>query len=181
MTTIRLVLLWLFIPLGMTVHAESNSSKSLNDAMKECASIKRDLKRLACFDALSGRASDFKIEAMTSQQQTKQQNIVVEQAQQQVESVTALPQTPESSFGLKETTRPDDDIDVITSYIPGEFSGWQKDDQITLANGQIWQITDGRIFHKATNPRVEISRGLFGSFSMKIVGLNRSSKVKRIQ
>ena len=178
MTTIRLVLLWLCISLGMSVHAES---KSLNDAMKECATIKRDLKRLACFDSLSGKVSDFKVEPMSSKQRQARQQATATEQRQDTAAVAALPQTPESSFGLKESTRPDDDIDVITSYIPGEFSGWRKDDQITLANGQIWQITDGRIFHKATNPRVEISRGVFGSFNIKIVGLNRSSKVKRIQ
>ena len=152
---------------------------SLNNAMQDCAKIKRDLKRLACFDKLSGRVDSFATEALTETQQQ-----AVNKPEVEVDSPVVInrPSRPEDKFGLTEKSDADE-IEVITSYIPGKFSGWRKDDEITLANGQVWKITGGSssVFHKATDPKVEIRRGVFGSFRIKIIGLNRTAQVKRIK
>ena len=175
MSFIRVV----FISLCLIAGTQASVAASLNEAMQECANIKRDLMRLACFDKLSGRVTDFEIEQLTEKQR---QATRAEQSSQteQIATTDNQYQNPESQFGLDEKTA-SEELDVISSYIPGEFRGWQKEDQFTLANGQIWEVVNGSLYHKATNPRIEISRGVFGSYRMKVVGLNKTAQVKRIQ
>jgi len=172
MKIIRLILILTITSSGFG----SLQAASLNDAMQDCAKIKRDLKRLACFDQLSGRATSFAAEDMTE--------IQTQQVEKAKASTTAVlvetPKTPESAFGL-EAKSAADKIDVINSYISGEFSGWRKDDEIMLANGQIWKITSGSLYHKANNPKIEIRRGVFGSYQIKVIGLNKTAKVRRIK
>ena len=56
-------------------------------------------------------------------------------------------------------------MNAIESQIPGRFEGWQPNTRIRLANGQVWQVTDGssRIYD-VNNPKVEIRRGMLGAF-----------------
>lgn len=70
----------------------------------------------------------------------------------------------------------------MDSRIAGRFDGWQANDQIELANGQIWQVTDGSLgVFTVTNPKVSVRRGTFGTYFMEIEGINRSPKVKRVK
>lgn len=70
----------------------------------------------------------------------------------------------------------------MDSTIPGRFQGWGPNDTITLANGQVWQISDdSRGAMVATDPKVTVRRGALGAFYLEIAGTNRSPKVRRIQ
>lgn len=159
----------------------SLEAASLNSAMQDCAKIKRDLKRLACFDRLSGRVDTFAQENLTPTQQQATTRQTPQQSSRP-EVVASAPRTAEAGFGM-ESQSAASQLEVITSYIPGDFSGWEKNDEITLANGQVWKLSSSasKLFHKATNPRVEIRRGVLGSFRIKIIGLNRTAQVKRIK
>lgn len=173
MTKRYYLLLGLLLPLAAPVQA----AESLNDAMKQCASIKRDLKRLACFDRLSGNVTDYAVETMTSRQQASQATNVAERS-----AVAAVPtiSSPTDEFGL-EAKSAADEVDSITSTIPGDFRGLRKDDEFTLANGQTWKVIDSSsLFKRATNPKVVISRGVFGSYRIKVADLNKTLKVRRI-
>ena len=173
MTKRTILLLSLLLPFSAPVQA----AESLNDAMKECASIKRDLKRLACFDRLSGNVTDYAVEAMTSTQKARQATSVADASRTVAEPTIS---TPADEFGL-EAKSAADEIDSITSTIPGEFAGLRKDDEFTLANGQTWKVIDSSsIFKRTTNPRVVITRGVFGSYRIKVDNLNKTLKVRRI-
>ncbi|MBT8449543.1 MAG: hypothetical protein KJO69_07630 [Gammaproteobacteria bacterium] len=172
MKIIRLILILTITSSGFF----SLQAASLNEAMQDCAEIKRDLKRLACFDQLSGRATSFVAEEMTEAQTQQVQKVNTETKA----VLVTTPKTPESDFGLDTKTKAEE-INIITSTIEGEFSGWRKDDEIMLANGQVWKITSGSLFHKATNPKIEIKRGVFGSYRIKVIGLNKTAQVKRIK
>jgi hypothetical protein len=72
--------------------------------------------------------------------------------------------------------------ETIDSHIPGVFEGWQPRAQISLANGQVWQVTeDSWGSYRLTDPKVTLRRGVSGSFFLELTGENRSIKVKRIQ
>jgi hypothetical protein len=59
---------------------------------------------------------------------------------------------------------------------------WNKGQRIELENGQVWEITnETNLFHKTTNPRVTIEKGLFSSFYLHIEGVSKSLKVQRIR
>ncbi len=71
---------------------------------------------------------------------------------------------------------------TIESQIPGRFEGWQPNTSIRLANGQVWQVTDGSSrMYDVNNPKVTIARGVLGAFYLNLEGDNRTVRVKRIQ
>ena len=170
MFIVRIIVIAIIALSGITQAA------SLNDAMQDCAKIKRDLMRLACFDKLSGKVDTYATEALQGQVATTD---TTKPAATAPATTTSQPaSTAEDNFGLKE-----DSTTVLYSTIPGEFSGWRPGDKITLANGQVWQISKSasRFFYKATNPRIEIRPGSFGSFILKVEGMNRTEKVRRLK
>jgi hypothetical protein len=140
------------------------SSAALADdaALLRCRAIPDAAARLACYDALPLTAS----EGRAGQAAAKQTN---------------QPLTAEQ-FGLEEQLAPKSEVDAIESQIPGRFEGWQPNTRIRLANGQVWQVTDGssRIYD-VDNPKVEIRRGMLGAFYLNIAGDNRTVRVRRLQ
>lgn len=83
-------------------------------------------------------------------------------------------------FGLPRST--ETKLDVIETRIRGRFEGWGPNSTIELANGQVWQISDGsRGAYDLDNPKVSIRRGMLGAFYLEIEGQNRSPKVRRLR
>jgi hypothetical protein len=140
------------------------SSAALADdaALLRCRGIAEASARLACYDALPLTATEGK----AGQAAAKQGN---------------QPPTPEQ-FGLEQKLVPPPGLDAIESSISGRFEGWQPNTTIRLANGQVWQVTDGssRIYD-VNNPNVEIRRGMLGAFYLNLAGDNRTVRVRRIQ
>ena len=83
-------------------------------------------------------------------------------------------------FG-KDTRRPDE-VDQIRSALPGRFEGWDPGQRFRLANGQVWQATDGsRGAYNLDSPKVLVRRGAFGSYLLEIEGVSQVIRVRRIQ
>ena len=88
---------------------------------------------------------------------------------------------PAAQFGLEQQAAKDA-LDAIDTRIPGRFEGWAPKTRFTLANGQVWQVSDdSKAVHYADNPKVRVRRGAMGAFYLEIEGTNRSPRVKRIQ
>lgn len=86
----------------------------------------------------------------------------------------------EQQFGRDRQTAPA--LEAIESYIPGPFEGWLPRTRIRLANGQVWQVTDGSSgTYRLVDPKVRVQRGMLGSFFLEIEGQNRSLRVKRVE
>lgn len=77
----------------------------------------------------------------------------------------------------------DRDDRPIRSRIVGKFNGWSGNDQFELENGMVWEQTDGRRFsiRQIENPEVEVSRGAFGTWYLRVEGHNTRTRVKRIR
>ncbi len=72
----------------------------------------------------------------------------------------------------------------IESRIPGTFTGWQDGSTFTLANGQIWHVTDARSpleGVRMTNPIVHIRPGFLDSWILSVEGYNKTAKVERVK
>jgi len=91
-------------------------------------------------------------------------------------TVTAVPDTVGFPAGTNEP-------DLVVSQINGSFKGWDGETVFHLANGQVWQQTDGSALVARTmeSPEVQISRGVFGVWYLKVDGYNKQTKVKRIR
>ena len=101
-------------------------------------------------------------------------------------TVTTIDTTPEERFGsedipVKEENKPEIP-DSIQSRILGSFSGWAGDTVFTLENGQVWeQISKDHFKVHLTDPKVEIRKGSFGTYFLKIEGYGSRCKVKRVK
>jgi len=73
---------------------------------------------------------------------------------------------------------------AVVSTIPGEFTGWAgAGTTITLANGQVWQVTDSstRLNVKLVNPGVTVAPGALGAWFLQVEGYNTRARVRRIK
>jgi len=137
-------------------------------AMLRCRSITDSTARLACYDAIAITPAPPGAPAAAK--------TVPDQATQQA--------TQRQQFGLENTPQPGAPpvLDAIESSIPGPFEGWRGNARFQLANGQVWQVTDGSsAFENLNNPKVKIRRGALGAFYLEIEGTNRSPRVRRLQ
>lgn len=97
-------------------------------------------------------------------------------------AAAAIPAAPEDTRGLRAEAA-DDDADIV-SRLPGAFTGWRGGELIRLENGQVWRSIDSGSALRGVslqNPQVTISRGVFGSWWLKVDGYNTSVKVERVE
>jgi hypothetical protein len=74
------------------------------------------------------------------------------------------------------------ELPEIRSHIPGLFYGWGQGSQITLANGQVWQVVDeGGRRMQLQDPKVRVRRGMMGAFYLEFEAHNHSPRVRRIR
>lgn len=131
----------------------TNALAATDHALQDCRRITEDPKRLACYDALIDTPS-------TQTQQTP---------------------APAATFGLEAKKNPDAPTSV-QSRLQGNFIGWQGSTRFTLINGQVWQQAEPGDFHyEIESPMVSIEKGLFGGYFLRVEGLNKVLKVKRVQ
>jgi hypothetical protein len=131
----------------------------------KCRTIKDASARLACYDALQVPAAPPKSAAAPS---------AAPQAQ-------PAPSTTPEQFGL-ERKLAFTQLEAIESTIPGRFEGWGPNENIRLANGQVWQVVDdSKGYHSIDNPKARVRRGALGAFYLEIEGINRSPRVRRLQ
>lgn len=71
----------------------------------------------------------------------------------------------------------------IVSRIKGRFVGWNGDTEFELENGMIWRQVQQDLLgvRPRENPEVTIEPGLFGSWYLKLDGINKRIQVKRIE
>jgi hypothetical protein len=85
----------------------------------------------------------------------------------------------EQSFGLEEKKVA---LQSFVSAIPGKFEGLSPNQQIVLANGQVWRIIDdSNAPVSGINLKVKVERNFIGTTFMTIEGTNTAPKVKRIK
>ena len=148
----------------------------------DCRAIADSAKRLACYDALpvAPRAAPG---ARPSAPSASAPAAGVPGGTPAPSASAAAPsprQSLLSRFGFENRVQPDE-LPLLESHIPGTFEGWGPNSKITLANGQVWQISDGsRRVVSLENPKVTIRRGALGSFFLDFE-LSVAPRVRRIQ
>lgn len=71
----------------------------------------------------------------------------------------------------------------IVARIKGDFDGWRGKTVFELDNGMVWRQVEQDILgiRSRSNPQVTIEPGLFGSWYLKLEGVNRRIQVKRVE
>ena len=97
------------------------------------------------------------------------------------EPVASPANIDDDDFGF-ENRRIEKTPKIINSRYDGMFTGWTGKTLFRLENGQVWkQAESGRFTHRRDRPMITIKKKAFGSFVLKVEGLNRSVKVKRVK
>ncbi len=145
--------------LAIACCAAAPPARADDAGLSRCRAVADSAVRLACYDALPVGAAPVS---------------------------AGVPPKPVSNarapdaFGLPET--PGSEVTFIDSQINGRFAGWEANQQIELANGQIWRIADGsRAYADLSHPKVRIERGAFSAFYMVVAGLNQAPRVRRVK
>lgn len=137
-------------------------------AMLACRALPDTAKRLACYDAIPvGAAAPMA-------------------ARSSAPAAAPVPAaSPEQNFGLRPvvTKQKDAEPAAIHSSVVGRFDGWSPGTVLTLANGQVWKVTDDTdaVLPIMQNPKVEITRGLLGAYFLQVEGHTNSARVARVR
>lgn len=134
-------------------------------AMQRCRGLADATARLACYDAI---ALPARMPAAAA-----------------IAGAAAPAGSPVASFGLE--SRPTSaaapaPLAAMASAIEGALDGWLPNSVFKLANGQSWQIADGSTAaYRLKNPKIQVTRGVSGSFFMAIEGVSQTPRVRRLQ
>jgi hypothetical protein len=148
------------LPLLLTLLCASGAALADDAALLACRKLDDGPARLACYDVIPADAD----------------------APRPALAAAAAPADPAQSFGLENVRRPEAPK-LIDSTLVGRFDGWGPNTQFKLANGQVWRVSDGSsgMLDPVTDPKVRISRNMFGTMFIEFPGTNQSAKVKRVR
>lgn len=123
---------------------------------------------------------DTGLERLTAAELAELNRVIREQRAEQTEIAR------DARFGLRRSPSESDaqlaEPPRIDSAIAGEFRGWSPGTLITLANGQVWRVTEGSLqTRRLENPRVTITRSGLGSRFLTVEGQNARAKVSRVR
>ena len=71
----------------------------------------------------------------------------------------------------------------IDTHIVGAFAGWEKNQEFTMANAQVWRVIDPNphACKRATDPQVQIKPSLLGTWLMYVPSCYENAHVKRVR
>lgn len=140
-------------------------------AILKCRAQPDIARRLACYDAIPVAASAAP---------------AAPPAPMAAAAAPAAPAVaPEQNFGLRPVVKKQKDAEPasIRSSVVGRFYGWAPGTIFTLANGQVWKVTDDTdaVLPIMQNPNVEITRGLLGAYFLQVEGHVNTARVARVK
>jgi hypothetical protein len=208
---LRLICIVLFIVGGVQTAQAAEETRSVANAFMKCARIAGDAQRLSCYDRLATELIELGISnmevgpgpgaaapatpatgdqpapvAMNAPAPTTAGQPAAAPPEAPPPSVgqgAAAVATTEAGFGLErvEDSKRGEVKEIRSRYV-GEFTGWDGKTVFRLENGQVWQQNEsGRMSWKATSPMITIKRGFMGSYVLRVEGVNKTVRVKRIE
>ena len=151
------------------------AAETTGNALGRCRMLPEAAARLACYDALP--LPPVPPTPPAAPQPAAKSAAVAAIAPAPAPAFIAV--TPESAFGLESRRSA---VQDISSTLPGLFEGWDSNTRFTLANGQVWQVSDGTTAsHYLRNPKVTVRRAALGSFRLEIEGVNQAPRVQRVE
>jgi hypothetical protein len=146
------------------------------DGLQRCRAMPNDAARLACYDTLADASRAPLAAAKPSR--------AADADKPSAPGASAAPASApagNAAFGLTER-RSAEAVDSVESSVASNFSGWEPNSRIKLANGQVWQVVDGSSASLSEGARkVRVKRGFLSAFFLEIEGLNTSPRVRRVE
>lgn len=155
-----------YLAAALLVHAPLAAYSEAPD-VNDCKRITNDAQRLACYDEFFRRdASDETVRVNSNQKTLEQPSVAVAKV-----GAEKLPTPPATD---------------IETRLVGDFTGWSGKTVFTLDNGEVWQQTNNYVSDYSPRspilqPKITITKSMFGSYNMRIEGVKRTVQVKRVQ
>ena len=154
-----------YVVAALLVHAPLSADAEA-PSVNDCKRIANNTQRLACYDGFFPRDASDKTGQVDSDPKIREKPSV---AVAEVGSEN-LPTSAETD---------------IQTRLVGDFTGWSGKTVFTLDNGEVWQQTNNYISDYSPRspipqPKVTITKGMFGSYNMRIEGIKRTVQVKRV-
>ncbi len=139
-----------------------------DDGLRRCRVLTEAPARLACYDALPLTAAPTSSVPRTPTAKTTETPVGTASSDAQRDFGKPVAQTPEATY--------------LESQVAGSFDGWEPNQLINLANGQVWRIVDGSRAYMAarSQPKVRIEQGAFGAYYLSVEGLTQAPRVRRV-
>jgi hypothetical protein len=140
-----------------------------------CAEIENDAERLACYDGRNDAPSSIAAEPQAAK--IPEQPADNASAPPESAEITVAADDPEE-FGKKEPfDAPKEYIEatIVEVAKPGAFV------HLRLDNGQVWRETRSGSVRFKEGRKVTITEGIMSSYNLKMEGLNKIVKVRRVQ
>lgn len=162
---------------GFFLATQSAYARGLADEIQACRTKTNNVERLVCYDELAQRVSvkSSKVKAGIVSQPKPQPDTVVESPLVALDSKEDI-----KEFGREHKRSLDKEAQSITSTIVSIKETARGKKIVTLENGSRWQQSDSSRLKIKEGQKVLIKRGMVGAFFLKVDGLNRTMKVKRI-
>lgn len=158
--------------------ANAAAQTASQQELEACAAIERAIERLDCFETLTARgAAPVPGEVEPEQPAEAPPEQTPDTSQDRLENV-GVEQLPDNR--REERTRERDDIGATVT----EVSEGQRGNLLFhLEIGQVWRQIEARYVPLPANApfTVQISRGLFGEYRLRVDGEGRLVRIRRVQ
>lgn len=166
--------------------ANATGQTASQQELEACAAIERAIERLDCFETLTARGA---VPAPVDVEPEREAEVEPEQAveappertsdtsQNRLENVGA---EQLRDNGREEQRRERDDIGAMVTEVS---EGPRGNLLFHLENGQVWRQNEARYVPLPANApfAVQISRGLFGEYRLRVEGEGRLVRIRRVQ
>ena len=166
-----------YLLLALLAPASFATADDLSDAA-ECARIGDSQLRLSCYDTVFRESpADRSDTGIAAEDPAKM--VPAEPGSKSEPNSTAV-----AGLGAEQLQQPP--VESVEARLIDDFTGWNGRTVFRLDNGQVWQQTRNYIRdYKPPRPlqqaKVTISRGLMGSYNMRVEGVKRIVQVKRVK
>lgn len=166
----RFAILGLFLGLGGAALAADNFWQQLTPEERRAAGIEQlSPEQQAALDRLAARFATEGARQAVDVARTEIRAKVEKETKQRVEARVGL-------------TKPEDEVNLVTTRIAGTFKGWSGQTLFRFENGQTWvqdDKSDSYWVPAQPGPDVEIRRSNFGGWKMSLPN-GRWVRVKRV-
>jgi len=186
---LRLVVLAACV-LAASTAAHAATSREMLDLLAQCADIKDGTERLSCYDKLAPQLRETLAAVKKPAERTEEDKISIFGFDfGGVFGSREGPTSPEE-FGKNQMPAPAPEEGQVIESITADVTDYARTPFgrfiVVLDNGQVWRQIDSdtsvaRFERDAKDNKVVISRGLLGSYNLKINEQNATFKVKRLK
>lgn len=158
--------------------ANAAAQTASQQELEACAAIERAIERLDCFETLTARGGvSAPVDVEPEQAAEAPPERTLETSQDRLENV-GIEQLPDNR--REERPRERDDIGATVTEVS---EGPRGNLLFHLENGQVWRQIEARYVPLPADAPfpVQISRGLFGEYRLRVDGDGRLVRIRRVQ